>query len=538
VNIDRKVSLAVPLTALVLVAAAPSGVLAAPAAGEDAPKEDVAAPEAAQPAVSAEEREAIKQEVLTEVQAQLAADRAEAEEAAARAEADAKAEEAAAVDAEVAVDAEKKDDKPENPLQAENHDEMFGKAALTNDEAYWKPGTGLTFTSDDGRFMLATRLRAQLRYQVDLENEEQEDGSYELADPEQIFQIRRARLQFKAHAFNKHNKMKVEFAFSPRDLSMDADRVPHRTPLLTWYMEFDYLRDFTIRAGQYKIPYSRQRVISSGNLQLVDRALAQGEFNHDRDIGIDFRSKDLAGLGGKLRYYAGVYMGEGRDFGDKNATKDFKLHYLARFEVLPFGKFKDYSEADMERMQKPGLSLGAAYAFHDDSQGLKGVNGDTPTDGGLTSYHSATADYLFKYKGFSSSGEFHWRKGARTAGDVMVEDPTDPTMEVPAEVEAARNGVGWFVQAGYMIPRQPIEVAARYSGIRGTGTDDPGGLTAGDVGDGTYTSLGQRDSLGGGLSYYVAGHPWKIQGDYFKQWNDGTLKDGGHGVRVQLQLAF
>ena len=436
---------------------------------------------------------------------------------------------------------ERTDDKKEeaeNPLVPEGQEEAFGKHPVENDKSYWKPGTGLTMSSEDGRFMLATRLRMQLRYAVEAENTEDEDneGEYD-TEVSHMYQIRRARLQFKAHAWNPHNKMKVEFAFSPRDLSMDDDRVPHRTPLLTWYFEFDHLRDFTVRAGQYKIPYSRQRVVSSGNLQLVDRALAQGEFNHDRDIGFDFRSKDLGGLGGKLRYYAGVYMGEGRDFGDRNGQTDFGLHYLARFEVLPFGKFKDYSEADFERMQKPGLSLGATYSFHDDSQGLRGVLGGTPSDGGVTDYHSATADYMFKYKGFSSTGEFFWRKGRRFAGDAMIEDPNDPTMMIPAPVEAARNGVGWFAQAGYLIPRMPLEVAARYSGIRGIGDEDPGDVTD-EVETDTMTSLGQRDSVGGGVSYYFAGHPWKIQADYFKQWNEGVLKDGAHIARVQLQLAF
>ena len=59
------------------------------------------------------------------------------------------------------------------------------------------------------------------------------------------------------------------------------------SPLLSYYLEFDYLRDLTVRVGQYKIPFSRQRVISSGNQQMVDRSIANGEFNLDRDIGID-----------------------------------------------------------------------------------------------------------------------------------------------------------------------------------------------------------------------------------------------------------
>jgi len=392
------------------------------------------------------------------------------------------------------------EEKKVNPLQSPELLLRFKKMPVANGMNLYKPGTGLTLTSKNGAFSLATRLRVQLRYQV--------TGAE--GTPEHVFQIRRARVQFKGHAFNKHNKFKIELAFSPRDLSM-KNGVPHRTPLLTWYLEFDYLRDLTVRVGQYKIPYSRQRVVSSGDLQLVDRSIANGEFNHDRDIGFDIRSKDLGGLGGRLRYYLGVYMGEGRDFGDKNATPDFKLHYLGRFEILPFGKFKDYKEADMARNLEPKLAIGAAYSFHHGSQGLRGVLGTTPEDGGTTDYHSMNVDYVFKFGGFSSTGEFHLRNGTRNPG------------EESAVVTPARNGLGWAVQAGFMIPRLPIEVAARYSGIRPLGDE---------------TSLSANNAVGGGLSWYPGGHPWKIQADYFHTWDDDEETPGDHAFRMQLQLAF
>lgn len=473
--------------------------------------------------LSAADRDALKAELKAELLEELRRENAamfeaEAESASESAEAAAPAPEGAEAEDE------------SDSLVPPNQDMMLGKHPIANDKNTYKPGSGMHLESADGRFALTTRLRAQMLYTFDADHAE--EGDTEL---EQFFQIRRARLQFKGHAFNEHNKMKIEFAFSPRDLNVDDEGVAHNTPLLSWYWEFDYLRDFTIRMGQYKIPYSRQRVVSSGDQELVDRALAQGEFNHDRDIGFDFRSKDVGGWGGRLRYYAGVYMGEGRDFGDRNGTQDFRLHYLARLEVLPMGKFDDYSEADIEREMTPKLSLGGAFAFHDDAQRLRGTTGSRATDGGTTDYLSATADYAFKWKGFSSTGEFHWRRGTRTAGDVQIEDPMDPTATIPAPVEAARNGLGWFVQAGYLIPRIPLGIAARYSQIRRLGEDDPGDLTGPD---GSFSSLSNRDEVGGGLSYYFGGHAWKIQADYFRRWDDDGIARGSDGVRVQAQLAF
>lgn len=457
--------------------------------------------------------------VRARVKAELEA--AEAREAAARATAEQKAA------AEAAAAAKKAEDE-RNPLVPPWQDDLLGKHRIDNDENTYKPGTGMHLESEDGKFALTTRLRAQMRQEI---LSETSGGESELS---QVFQIRRARLQFKGHTFNEHNKMKVELAFSPRDLGVRDGQV-RRTPLLTWYFEFDYLRDLTLRMGQYKIPYSRQRVVSSGDLQLVDRSLANGEFNEDRDIGFDLRSKDLFGLGGYLRYYAGVYMGEGRDFGDRNATADFKLHYLGRLEVLPMGDFKDYKEADIERNLTPKLSLGGAYSFHHDAQRDRGVLGSTPDDGGTTNYHSFNVDYAFKWYGFSSTGEFHWRKGDRAPGGAMIMDPTDPTLAVLAPVSAARNGYGLHVQAGYLFPRTAIEIAARYSGVRGNGTQDPGDLATDTDG---FTSLGREDSVGGGLSYYFAGHPWKLQTDFFHSWKDGDQGESEDLFRLQLQLAY
>ncbi len=400
------------------------------------------------------------------------------------------------------------DRKAGDHLRPRGEAERVGKHPVEPEKGTYKPGTGLTLTSKDGRFQLATRLRAQFRYTLDHEGESN-DLSHGL-------QIRRARLQFKGHVFNEHNRFKTELAVSPRDMGFDGD-VTHRTPILDWYFDFDYLRDLTVRIGQYKVPFSRQRVVSSGDLQLVDRSLANGEFNLDRDIGLDLRSKDLFGLG-KLRYYAGVYFGEGRD---QYRPSNFDMFYLARVEVLPFGMFQDYKEADFERSLRPRLSLGAAYAFVDGAVGNKGIRGSTPSDGGTTDYHNATADMMFKLGGLSVFADVFFRQGTRTFGDAVVVE--DDGTEAPAPREAPRNGVGWSAAAGYLIPRVPLELAGRYSQMLPTQG---------------ATSLSRRDEAGGGISYYFAGHPLKLQLDYFAQYRDGRVRDAGNVVRLQLQAAF
>src|SRR5690606_26854399 len=134
-----------------------------------------------------------------------------------------------------------------------------------------------------------------------------------------------------------------------------------------------------------------------------------------------------------------------------------------------------------------------------------GTEGSAPTDGGTTDYHNATASARFKIVGLSLTGEFFWRQGRRNPGDAVIEDALGNP--IPAPIELPRNGLGWFAQAGYMIPHAPVEVAGRYSQIRAPGAD-------------TQTSMSDRQEVGGGLSGYVAGHPFKLQADYFRIWGD------------------
>ena len=366
----------------------------------------------------------------------------------------------------------------------------------------FRPGKGLDVRSSDGRFALTTRLRAQFRYDI-------EDGA---GDAEQSLQIRRARLQLGGNLYGKHNKFKVEIAISPRDDGLGDSGVTH-SPLLSCFMAFTYLRDLNLRVGQFKVFYNRQRVISSGDLQLVDRSIVNGEFNLDRDLAISLFSRNLFGSE-LVSYYLTLGMGEGRD---AFKASNFGLLYIARVEVTPFGRFKDYREGDFTRDEHFRLSLGAAYSYVAKAPRNRGIIGSKVADGGTTNTHNATVDLMAKWRGLSMLTAWMWRKGSRNAGDA-----TDETGQRIA-IEAARDGHGLQTQLGYIFPF-PFEVAARWATIWGK---DSG-------------SLETRSELGGGVSYYFAGHPLKLQADFFHYWNGTRFRghDREQQFRLQLQASF
>jgi phosphate-selective porin OprO and OprP len=394
----------------------------------------------------------------------------------------------------------------------------MAEAPMDQGRAKWKPGAGVEIATQDRRFSLQFGLMAQLQLPIRHFPEQpaaDADGEPTPATTDVTLQFRRARMSLGGNLFTQHIKYKIQFTMAPIEMGF-KDGVPHRVPILDWFFTFDRLRDATFVAGQYKVPYNHQRMLRVVGMQFVDRSGANNEFTMDRDIGLEVRSKDVGGLG-HLRYYAGVYLGDGIA---RYGPSDTGFMYLGRVEVLPFGQYDDLEEADHERGARPKMLIGGAYAFIDrDPHDNHGFFGNIPADGGTTSSHNAVGDLNFRWAGFSFEGAFFWRHGWRQPGAALSD------MGEPIPVVAARNGLGYFTQAGYLIPRAPVELGARWGQIKALGAPET-------------TSLRDQNELGGVVNYYFARHALKLQLDYLKLWNDLGIRHGTDQVRLQLQVTF
>lgn len=382
----------------------------------------------------------------------------------------------------------------------------------------FEPGDGLVVESTDDQFSLEIRVRGQIR--GTLRTPERNDGDpgdlfVDADDVDLSLAVRRARVVFQGFFFGRDNRYRLQIGLSPSDLKVNEFGDPTRTPLLDYYLEFRQLRDLSLRVGQYVLPVSRERMISSGSLAMVDRSTMNDELNLDRDLGVHFFSEDLFGLG-LFRYWLGVSAGEGRDAG---LGTDVGLTYSARIEVLPFGLFDDYEETDFSRGMQPRLAFGASYVFMDDAHYDRGILGAFPADGGRTDYHFAGADAIFKWAGLTLQAEMLLRLGTREPGTV-VDD-----MGEPVPVTAPRDGIGWFVQADYLFPRGiDLDIAARF------GMLEP-------IGAPSDTTFPTQRELGGAVSWYFHEHLLKLQADYFRLWED-DIGVGEHRVRLQLSASL
>ena len=363
-------------------------------------------------------------------------------------------------------------------------------------------GEGVRFRGQGGDALLHVWERAQLRYSWARADQ---PGT----DRRQVVEIRRASLFLEGHVFGRHNRYFTQFVFAPRDVGLATPGAAN-SPIFDMFFTFDYARDLSLRVGQYKPFFSRQFIAAWGDLQFVDRAQVQGEFHLERDLGFDVFSADLGGVG-LFRYYAGVYAGQGRN----TVTEEpVRFSTVFRFEVLPFGPFDDYKEVDLDRTPSPKLSVGAAYAFLYDAPNSRGVHGPRPADLGTTDIHTMAADFMFKFRGLSATGELYLRHGDRHRGEGVDDAGAGLATDPP------RNGWGYFVQAGYLLPWVPIEIAARGGQQHALGS----------------SSLSRQEELGAALGYYPGRHALKLQLDYAHYWHEDLATAEEDQVRVQLQM--
>ena len=306
-------------------------------------------------------------------------------------------------------------------------------------------GKGIQFTSSDSLFTLALSGRVQSLFEArrDITNE---TGGTD-------FLLRRCRLNFQGTALNPNFTYRIQIGFAQGDITSGNSTMQNNLVLrdaMLFYRANKWLR---VGFGQTKLPGNRQRQVSSANLQLVERSIANNNFTLDRDKGVWFYSNFKINKS-VLKSTIAISSGEGRIVSDKNG----KLSYAARVEFLPFGRFLnngDYIEADMERESKPKLSIAGVYSINNAATRTMGQLGDFLYNSESANIQYFGADLLFKYRGFSLESELYHRnsdKGIIT----NAEDASQSNFVI--------SGKTFMIQSGYFLTKRK-EIAIRYAHI-------------------------------------------------------------------------
>ena len=313
-----------------------------------------------------------------------------------------------------------------------------------------------------------------------------------LSNPSSSLLVRRARLKFSGFAYSPKLTYKLELGLSNRDIGK-ASSFTNEAPkyILDAVVKWNFSGNFVLWFGQTKLPGNRERVISSGDLQQVDRSLLNSRFNIDRDMGFQLRHHFNVTDKFIVKEMFSISQGEGRNI----TTGNLGGHqYTTRVELLPFGKFAskgDYRGSDLKFEPAPKLALGFTYDFNNDAVKNRSNQGSyMTTDTGFYSTNISTVfvDAMYKHKGFSVMAEYAYRD----AEDAFAKNSDGTLTGDEVQVGNALN-----LQTGYLLS-ETLEISGRYTNIDW---------------DQNITGKGNETQYTLGLSKYILGHKLKVQTD-------------------------
>ena len=341
------------------------------------------------------------------------------------------------------------------------------------------------------------------------------DAQNGLSNPASSMMIRSSRLKFDGFAYSSKLKYKVELGLSNRDQS-GASQYTSNAPryILDAVLKWNFSGNFVLWLGQTKLPGNRERVISSANLQQVDRSLLNKRFTIDRDMGIQMRHHFYLSETFLVKEIFSLAQGEGRNISTGNLGGH---QYTTRLELFPFGDFAskgDYKGSDLKFEQNPKLSLGFAYDFNNNASKTRSNQGSYMTnDVGFFSTNISTLfiDAMFKYKGFSLMAEY---------ADRDAKDPFAKNSDGTLTNDIVQVGSGLNLQSGYLLSKT-VEVSGRYTNISM---------------DKNITGKGAENQYTLGISKYISGHSLKVQTDV--SYTDIGFKTNQLLYRIQVDIHF
>ena len=351
------------------------------------------------------------------------------------------------------------------------------------DAPYFTYGKGLGITSPDSLFQLNFRFRMQNRIGVEMA-----EGKFSALRA----RIRRFRLKLNGFVTTPRIRYAIEIGLTTEDIKSPLVEIPSGL-LRDAMIYYDMDDHWTLGFGQTKLPGNRERVVSSGDLQLADRSPANGVFNIDRDFGLQGYYANTIGGTGHYTVRGAITSGEGANW---ITSPGMHLSYTGRVDLLPFGPFTrrgDYFQGDLAREESARLSIGLVFNYNDGALREAGQRGELLFE--PRSIRNFMADAVLKYRGWAFMTEFM----ARHASDPVTYNPEDSS-----DVVYVFNGRGFTLQGSYLFA-SGLEVALRYATV--------------------YPEEEIRQYSPTRQNYYTAGITKYIQGHRLKIQLDATYLD-------------
>lgn len=378
---------------------------------------------------------------------------------------------------------------------------------------------GFRLETQDGNWQTNLQWRFQFRMTDPYRGDPRQVDDFQDPD-ETTFEARRVRMKIGGHGYQPWLKYYFEVDLQPTR-ETDDDSSASSARVIDWRVDITKWKPLSLRVGQWKIDYNRERVDSSGRQQFVERSIVNRVFTVDRQMGASLRGHLFEGTPGEFRYYAGAFTGEGRGV----SNDDSHLMYVGRLQWNFMGRDLALRQTDVERTEKPTGSLAIGGATHKGTPTRWSSGGSGNLDGferpgdarnGQFRIYQAVAEFAFKWQGFSTQNEVHWKS---------VTDKSFDTADRGRE----RDLYGFYSQAGYFFNEiyewfpEPLELAARYAWLR-------------EPNENVRYENNRRQEYTLGANWFFAGHNNKLTLDYsYLRLDDEVLDRDMSANRVRLQ---
>lgn len=370
---------------------------------------------------------------------------------------------------------------------------------------YYSYGDGLGVTSRDSLYSVNFRFRMQNR--ISYVEDDGEDAKYEA-------QIRRLRMRVEGYVINPKFLYVIQLGFSPTDIGVVEDN-SYTKVVRDAMIIYQPNERWNFGFGQTKLPGNRQRLNSSGALQLTDRSINNAQFNNDRDFGLHINNFNQFSDKFSYNLKGAISTGEGRAV---TSTPDDGLALTGRVELFPLGSFQKngaFFEGDLFREKTPKMMVSATFQQSNKAQYTQGQLGDPLFD--PRTMQSLFLDGIVKYNGWAAMVAYM----SRTTDDsALTFNPIDNT-----DIRYVYTGYGTDYQLSYNFPSN-YEIAARYSNQQ--------------VSKEIFQFTPNRDQYSLGVTRYIWEHAFKLQGEVTwdeLHFNDGSQKQNWY-VRFQIEIGI
>ena len=318
--------------------------------------------------------------------------------------------------------------------------------------AGWSSDLGFYLRSADNRFLLQVGGLLQARYIWSTTSDAGFTNAGPQGNPVQIpndaygFDLPHSRLVFKGHVFEPGIRYFIRTEFTPTGTRVPVGQAVNTIDsfgglnLLDAYVAFDLDNQWSVRFGQFKLPFSRERLVSVQNLMAADRSSVDELMGIGRSQGIElsmqgndlswaFAFSDggtdnlLAGNSNNSRYYPAGTNPLNSPYWDQQAS----FAFTSRLEYKISGDWSEFSEMTSPIGEQNGIMLGLAGHYQ-----MGSAPSDLPTSantnrgyfgGGNNEWINVTADATFNFGGASifaalyySNSETKWSQNDGSNG--------------------------------------------------------------------------------------------------------------------------